>query len=279
MWKFELMIKTKEDIEIFREFFSKYFEKHKEKGCLKQGLTTLIPLFLSIYLFIITLSGLGKNRVGIFSGSFERVICLVLFLYIIMLFLLLTATTFGAGNDKILDRFLKVLFIVILFANFVQINYNPMKNDKLFVFGVISTAINLLVIFFSWVFMLTHNIFECYNYTVSVFLLILVPKFISDCITCIITEVYIKSLNDGYNNENDEINEKTGEKYSKKYLKNIRLRAQLLMLILIFFSVVLFPTENKELNSSFINVVSCISLAMMFFDKRKEWNFDDLKNY
>lgn len=191
----------------------------------------------------------------------------------------MTATTFGAGNDKILDRFLKVLFIVILFANFVQINYNPMKNEKLFVFGVISTAINLLVIFFSWAFMLTHNIFECYNYTVSVFSLILVPKFISDCITCIITEVYIKSLNDGYNNENDEINEKTGEKYSKKYLKNIRLRAQLLMLILMFFSVVLFPTENKELNSSFINVVSCISLAMMFFDKRKEWNFDDLKNY
>lgn len=178
----------------------------------------------------------------------------------------------------VFEFFLKVLFIAVLFLNFVQINYNPMKNDRLFVFGVMLTILNLFLIFFISFFIFINNILVFETNEKSIFLLILVPKIISDCITCMITEIFIESLNDGYINEHKKICEKKYKKFSRKYIKNLRLRAQLLILILMFFSVIIFPTQDKELNSSFINVVSGISLAMMFLDKRKEWSFDEIKD-
>lgn len=273
----ELWYKTKEDMEIFKEFFSEFLNKYKGPGCIKMRLLSLIPLFLSIFFLIISFSGIEENKIHLFSENFDKIIYLILFIYTTVLFLLMTATIFSAGNGKILNILLKFLFIVVLLVNFIQVNYNPMENDKLFVFGVMVTMLNLILIFFICLFIFINNLLDVGTNAGSIFLLILIPKFISDCITCMITEIYIESLNDGYNNKHKEISKKNYKKFSRRYLKNLRLRAQLLILILMFFSVVIFPTKDKELNSNFINVVSGISLAMMFMDKRKEWSFDNIK--
>lgn len=275
--------KTKKDLKIFRELFCDYFEKYNGKLSVKGLCITLVFFAFSLFLLIINITGCEKFGVEKFRFNFEKIAILFLCLYIVALFLILMILVIYSYYSKcktryirISDFFLKIFHPTLFFINFVQLNYNPKSNDNLFVSGVILIFINQISSFILFSYLMKYLIYKGTINVKSIIFLILIPTFLADLFCYIIYKKLLNFINIGYPeyNINKKIEPKN-EEYSKKYLKNLVFRTQLVVLILLFFSIVFNPTENEELNSNFINAVSCISLAMLYLDKRKEWNLNE----
>ncbi len=281
-----ILDKTKKEMEIFRKLFWLYFKKYNGKLCIKGFFITLTLFAFSLFLLVINITGCEKLRVEKFRFNFYKIAILILCLYIAILFLILMVIMIYLWRFKSEDRyermsdcFLKIFYVTLLFINFVQINYNPKSNDNLIISGVILIGINQISIFILFSLLLKYFINKCTINAKCIIFLILISTIIANFICCCIYHKLKKFINRGYTGyDSDKNTELKNEDYSKKYLKNLVFRAQLGVLILLFFSIVCYPTENKELNSNFLNAVSCITLAMLYLDKRKEWNLDEIEN-
>lgn len=280
----KLINRTKEDIEIFRKFFYEYFKQHKNKCCIKEACIVFIPLIVLLIIFF----QYEKNEIKEISHNFIKLIGFAIWAYTTIIFILLLLFVLSVGfhkyfrlYNKILCIFLKIVFIPIIFLNFVEQEYNPKLNDNLLFSGIIIIYINLISIFIFIILILKYCIFKSLIIPIKIFIIIGIATILSDCISYFIYKKLLNFINKGYNNKNYFVDDKSKDKYlvyTRKYLNNLVFRAKLLMLILLFFSIVLFPTENNEFNSNLINVISCVAMAMLYFDKRKEWNLDEIED-
>lgn len=278
--------KTKKDLKIFRDLFCGYFEEYNGKLSLK-GLCIILAFFAcSFFLFVINITGCEKLGVEKIRLNFEKIALFGLCGYMTVLFFSLMGIIIYLWRSKCKNRyfkkvdcFLKIFYGILFFINFVQLNYNPKSNDNLFISGVILIFINQISSFILFSLLMKYLIYKGTINAKSIIFLLLIPTIIADFICYYIYNKLLKFINKGYPEYKiNKIIEPKNKEYSEKYLKNLVFRTQLVVLILLFFSIVCYPTKNEELNSNFINAVSCITLVMLYLDKRKEWNLDKVED-